>query len=244
MARILVTGGTGRLGRDLVPTLRGRGVSPVIVSRRPGNAATRTADLATGVGLAPALEGVDTVVHLAAGNHQEQETANLVSAARSTGVSHLVFISIVGIDEIPFPYYRDKLAAERVVSGSGLGVSVLRTTQFHPFAAALFDAQPRLPLLFTPRLRIQPIDTRVVAEELTALALGDPHGRVADLGGPQILTGHQLAEQFELARGARPRRVVDFRLPGTTWAAYRAGHHLVPANRAAGRTFAEYLAQR
>jgi len=235
---ILVTGATGTLGRELVPVLHERGADVATLSRSPGGD-HRVADLQTGSGLTAALDGISTVIHLAAGRDQELETRTLVEAARATGVENLVFISIVGIDDIPFPYYVQKRAAEREVEHSGLPFSVFRTTQFHPFVVSTFFApQKRLPVLFTPRLSIQPIDTLVVSEVLADLALGEPQGRVADLGGPEVLTGVELARAFT----AKP--VIPFSLFGRTWASYRAGHHLVPANRAGGRTFAEYLAAR
>ena len=237
---ILVTGGTGTLGKELVPVLRSRDAAVEVLSRR-SHPAFRTADLATGAGLDAALDGIDTVVHLAAGKDQEGETRALISAAEAAGVAHLVFISIAGIDDIPFPYYRDKLAAERAVLSSGLGVSVLRTTQFHSFAAAPFLAQRHSPVLFAPRLQIQPIDVHEVAVRLADLALGSPRGRVADVGGPSVLAGHELAREVGRQFGWR-KRTVDVALPGRTWAAFAAGHHLVPANRAGGRSFAGYLA--
>ena len=237
---ILVTGGTGTLGRELVPVLRSRDATVEVLSRRE-HPAFRTADLATGAGLQEALDGIDTVVHLAAGKDQAGETLALVGAAAAAGVGHLVFISIVGIDEIPFPYYRAKLAAERAVLESGLGVSILRTTQFHSFAAAPFLAQRRSPVMFAPRLEVQPIDVHEVAVRLADLALGAPRGRVADVGGPSVLAGHELAREVNRQLGWT-KSIVDFGLPGRTWAAFAAGHHLVPGRRAGGRTFAQYLA--
>jgi len=237
---ILVTGGTGTLGRELVPLLRSRDATVEVLSRTR-HPAFRTADLSTGTGLELALEGIETVVHLAAGKDQSGETRTLVEAAESAGVAHLVFISIVGIDEIPFPYYRDKLAAERLVCDSALGVSVLRTTQFHSFAAAPFLAQRHSPVLLAPRLQVQPIDVHEVAVRLADLALGSPRGRVADLGGPSVLAGHELAREVIRQFGWR-KPIVDFSLPGRIWAAFAEGHHLVPQNRARGRTFAAYLA--
>ncbi len=223
----LITGATGTLGRDLLPLLP----DALTLSRRQG----RIGDLATGAGLAEALAGVDTVIHLADGKDQAAAAQHLVEAARDA--THIVMISIAGIDDIPFGYYRGKRAAEAVVEQSGIPFTILRTTQFHQFTTMLFEAQRFSPVLWAPKLRVQPIDTRVVAAELATLAAGAPAGRVADLGGPEIFTGLEIAR---LLHWKRP--VVPFSLPGATWAGFAAGHNLVPGNRAGGRTFAEFLA--
>jgi len=242
MTTVLVTGGTGRLGRDTVPALRARGADVRVLSRRPSaDPERRTGDLATGAGVDAALEGADTVLHLAAGRDQPGETRHLVEAATRAGVTHLAFVSIIGIDDIPLAYYRDKLAAERLVTAGGVPWTVFRTTQFHQLVAGLFAAQRWSPLLLAPAISIQPIDTREVGAHLTDLALGGPRGRVPELGGPEVLDGRRLAELYRARRGGR-RPIVRFSLPGRTFAGYAAGHHLAPGARAGGRTFEEFLA--
>ena len=228
----LITGGTGTLGRDLAPLLP----DAQVLSRTRGD---RIGNLSTGAGLTAAFDGVTTVIHLADGRDQERVAKNLVGAA--SGVRHIVFISIAGIDRIPFGYYRAKRAAERVIESSGIPFTTLRATQFHQFAAGMFEAQRFSPVLFTPRLRVQPIDTRVVAAALANAATSAPAGRLPDLGGPEILTGHEIVTMLKAARHWR-RPVVPLSLAGKAWDGFAAGHNLVPGNRSGGRTFAEYLA--
>jgi len=235
-----VTGGTGTLGHDVIPALDARGIPAVVLSRRPGPD-IRVGDLDSGEGVAEALDGIETVIHLAAGRTQPREARTLVSAGRATSIRHLVFISIVGIDEIPFGYYRAKRAAERVIEGSGLPATVLRTTQFHQFVAGFFSAQRFSPVVVTPALSVQPIDTKTVADRLVELAVGPPSGRVSDLGGPEVLTGREIAWLYQAHRGWR-RPTIPFGLPGATWAAFAQGYQLVPKNRSGGRTFAQFLA--
>jgi uncharacterized protein YbjT (DUF2867 family) len=67
-------------------------------------------------------------------------TRRLLEAARAAGVSHLVYISIVGVDEIPFGYYRRKLAAERLIESSGVPFSVHRLPSDAGRARAARDA--------------------------------------------------------------------------------------------------------
>ncbi|MFC3688712.1 NAD-dependent epimerase/dehydratase family protein [Aquipuribacter hungaricus] len=82
MATVLVTGATGTLGRDVVPALRARGVDPLLLSRSPARGSRyHQADLVTGRGVADALAGVGTVVHLAAGKDQVAAARDLLDAA-------------------------------------------------------------------------------------------------------------------------------------------------------------------
>ena len=74
-------------------------------SAAPQGQTELTGDVTTGAGLVEAMVGVDTVLHLAtsAGKKDVQQTRNVVDAARAAGVTHLVYISIVGVDVNPYP---------------------------------------------------------------------------------------------------------------------------------------------
>lgn len=227
---LLITGGTGTLGHPTVTALRAAGHAPRILSRRAGEAHV-VADLQSGAGLAAALDGVDTVLHLATNRRSDaRATQNLVDAARSAGVQHLVYLSIVGVDAVPLGYYRSKLACEQLIAASGVPHTILRATQFHDFVAGAFRAQRRLPRVITLDVPFQPIDTGAVAARLVELVAAAPaDGRVDDLGGPEVLPMRVLARQWLEARGADPesarRRLVEWRAPGKLVGAYRAGLH-------------------
>ncbi len=189
---ILVTGGTGGLGRPVVEQLRGAGHEPRVLSRSTGG------DLSTAVGLESALDGVETVLHLATsrGTKDSAQTKNLLTAGKH--VQHLVYISIVGIDDIPFPYYRDKLATERMIEDSGIPHTILRATQFHDFVADFIRPLRRSPVLFALDVSAQPIAVDEVAARLVELAFDSPQGRVPDIGGPQQLTVREDMERLQI----------------------------------------------
>lgn len=248
--RIVVTGGTGLLGRQVVERLLTRGREVRVMSRTPRPVPGDrhdwvTADLATGQGVREALAGADVIVHCATTNRRRAESQiadTLVKAARLSGRPHLVFISIVGVDRVPLPYYLGKLAAEQVIADSGLPHTILRATQFHDLLRTIFAGAARSPVMPVPSLRFQPIDVGVVAERLVELTDGEPLGRVPDLGGPRVEHARDLAGAFLLATGRR-RLVTPVAVPGKTFRAYREGGHLAPDQPALGTaTFGEYLA--
>ncbi|GAA2726697.1 SDR family oxidoreductase [Cellulomonas aerilata] len=243
MTTTLVTGATGRLGRPTVARLRAAGHDVRALSRRSGPGLA-TGDLRTGAGLREALTGVGTVVHLATGPRGRGDVdlaRTLLTAVAEADVDHLVLVSIVGIDTNPLPYYRDKLAVERLVGGSGVPHTVLRATQFHALVAGLFTVQRALPVLAAPAVPLQPIAVEDVAERLVELAGSAPAGRVGDIGGPEQLTVPELARVWTHGTGSR-RRVVPVRLPGRVFAALHAGSALVPGVPYGRRTFAEHVA--
>ncbi|HEY3506934.1 MAG TPA: NAD(P)H-binding protein [Actinocatenispora sp.] len=241
---VLVTGGTGRLGREVVARLAGD--PPRVLTRdatRAGAGDVAVGDLRTGAGVAAAVAGVRTVVHCATTNGRGDVVAarSLVAAARATA-PHLVYASIVGIEDVPLPYYRAKLAAERVIAGSGLPYTILRTTQFHPMVGWMCRVQRWLPVVALPAMPLQPVDVGEVADRVVELAAGPPAGRVPDLGGPEVRWLTDLARAWLRATGRR-RPVVGLRLPGATMAAYRRGGHLAPDRAVGTVTFADYLAE-
>ncbi|WP_017591852.1 SDR family oxidoreductase [Nocardiopsis potens] len=244
MTTTLVTGGTGDLGTPTAAALRTAGHRVRVLSRRTGPGLT-TGDLLTGEGVPQALDGADTVVHCATANAGSDITAaaNLFAEADRAGVGHLVLISIVGIDRIPLPFYRQRLEIERLLTGSGLPHTIQRATQFHSLIARIFAAQKRLPVLLVPRIPFQPIDVTDVADRLTELASGDPAGRAPDIGGPEVLRAGVLARQWQRATGSR-KPILQVSAPGKTFAAFARGENLVPGTRFGGRTFREYSATR
>ncbi|MCV7282721.1 NAD(P)H-binding protein [Mycolicibacterium flavescens] len=245
---ILVTGATGTLGHRVVPEAVGAGHRVRALSRRSHVGYTGVhwaqGDLLDGTGLDAALDGIDVVVNCATqptGGKDVNGMRNLVAAAARAGVAHIVHVSIVGIDRIPLPYYRAKLGAERVLTGSGVRHTVLRATQFHELLRTMFAVQRYSPVLWALRgVRFQPIDTAAVAARLVELADAPPVGRAPDIGGPTVHTHAELAQMYLDARRSR-RRVVALPVPGRTAAALRAGANLVPDNPVGTVGFADYL---
>ena len=105
-SRILITGGTGTLGRHIVPRLRDAGCDVRVLSRRAHEAADGidyvTGDLLKDEGTQAAVDGAGIIVHCAGSSKGDDEaTRNLVRAASRAGVQHLVYISVIGADRIP-----------------------------------------------------------------------------------------------------------------------------------------------
>jgi uncharacterized protein YbjT (DUF2867 family) len=250
---ILVTGGTGTLGTRVVQRLVERGCRVRVLSRKPraGSADLEhvVGDLVLGTGVDEAVAGVDVIVHCASASRGDAEaTRNLVNAAARGGRPHLVYISIVGVDGIRFGYLRTKLAAEDVVTHSGLPWTILRATQFYDYVLNGARGMTRLPIVPVPRdFLCQAIDVVEVADRLVDLALGQPAGRVADIGGPEVSTWAEMIRQY-LRATHRRRLVVSLPMPGTR--AIRAGGLLVSRasdghdSRTARRTWEQFLADR
>lgn len=240
---ILVTGGTGTLGRPTVDLLRGAGHDVRILSRSPGEGRV-VGDLTTGSDLDAALAGVDILLHLAtsASPKDVAQATRLMDAAAQAGVRHVLFISIVGVDTVPYSYYRAKLGAERVIEHSGVPFTILRATQFHSFVAMIPRAQRRLPVIVSLDVPDQPIAVEEVAARLVELVAAGPSGRVADIGGPEQLTVRSAIDAWQLAQGTH-KPVWTLPLGGKTMRALRAGEHMPGLPGYGTGTFAEYAAR-
>jgi uncharacterized protein YbjT (DUF2867 family) len=253
---LLVTGGTGTLGRLVVPRLRAAGCDLRVLSRGRHDGsdglAFVTGDLGTGAGVADAVAGIDVVVHLAGSSRGDDVKArHLAAAAATAGVRHLVTISVVGADRVPmtgrvdralFGYYGAKLGAERAVAGSGVPWTTLRATQFHELMATTARQMAKLPVLPVPSgFQVQPVAAVEVADLLATLALGPPSGLVPDIAGPHVYPMGDLFRSYLSSVGKR-RALVPVRFPGRAARALRHGANLAPGRAVGRRSWEDHLA--
>jgi uncharacterized protein YbjT (DUF2867 family) len=253
--RVLVTGGSGVLGRHLVDRLyradyvtRGSGRSQK-PAQLPAVVEWAQADLETGAGVDEALRDVDVIIHAASSALRRSQqvdvdgTGALVERAKSAGVSHLIYISIVGIEHIPMTYYQHKLAAEQRIINGGVPWTILRATQFHDLLDRFIGTFTRLPIpiAFAPTdWKYQLVDSGEVADALCMCVAAGPRERVPDMGGPQVQTVRELMRSWLAARGLR-RLVIPLPLPGAVAHAFRQGYNTCPQNRQGRITWEEWL---
>jgi uncharacterized protein YbjT (DUF2867 family) len=253
---LLVTGGTGTLGRLVVPRLQESGCDVRVLSRRSHESGDgiqfMIGDVATGEGLDRAVDGVETILHLAGGaKGDDDKTRNLMRAASRASTPHVVYISVVGAERVPvvsrvdramFGYFASKRAAEKVVADSGLPWTTLRATQFHESMLMLVRHMAKLPVIpAASGVRFQPVDAELVADRLVELALGTPSGLVPDIAGPRADEMADLIRAY-LRATHRHRLILPVTFPGGAARAIRAGANLAP-ERAAGRTWEQFLTE-
>jgi uncharacterized protein YbjT (DUF2867 family) len=244
---VLVTGGTGTLGKRLTAPLQAAGHSVKVMSRRGAGPGGVRGDLATGRDLTMALAGAEAVIHAATdprGNPWQVDVAGtrrLVEAVDRIRLRHLVYVSIVGVDRIPYGYYRAKFAAEQVLLASGLPVTLLRVTQFHDFVEFLLETARRGPVLPVPMgWRVQPVDVGEAAAHVVDVVARPPAGGVVEYGGPEDLSAAELARAWVAAR-APGAYVVATPVPGKLGAAFRDGAALPTSGERGRRTWVEHL---
>lgn len=256
MKRFLVTGGTGHLGIEIVPRLEKSGHTVRIMSRSASHlpAGSRLewaqADLKNAAELEAALDQVDVVIHAASefkGGDVDQQakagTGLLLEKARQAGVKHFVYISIVGIDKIPFSYYEYKLAEEKLIEQGGVPWTILRAPQFYSLVDGVMRKLASLPIMLVPaKWQVQPIDDGEAADQLVKLALQEPADHVPDIGGPQVLNTRDIAPVWRQAHNIR-KPLLYIPVPGKLSAGFRQGYTMVPHNPQGTITWKQWVEQ-
>ena len=251
---LLVTGGTGALGREVVNGLRASGHRVRVLSRRSGTGDDWVqGNLATGSGIDAAVADMDAVVHTATAGARfwlwnavdVAGTRRLLEASRRAHVKHFVYVSIVGMEGVAYGYYRTKLAAEAIVAEDLVPCSILRATQFHTLMEIFLEAFSRVPRTAAVPFawQFQPVDTRDVAARVVQIATGSPAGRQPDFGGPAVRTLESLAESWLMARRLE-KRLVNLPIPGRFSRQVAAGKLLSPDHMDGKTTFEQYLVRR
>ncbi len=258
MTTIAVAGGTGLAGRAVVAEAVAAGHTVRSISRHLPDAAHRVAgaeyvraDFCTGVGLAPALAGVDALIETMDARSGRglralpvMSVAALGAAARA-GVGRCVLLTIVRAGECSMGYYQAQAARALSYEKSALPTSVVYATQFHNLVAGVFSAGAKVGLIPTFNgVSFQTISTADVASVLLAEALREGRGKASVVaGGPDVQGMRELAETWKAATGSKAM-VVALPLPGSFGSFLRAGKNLVPDEAVGNETFSDWLGRR
>lgn len=243
--RVAVIGASGRIGGRTVARVVESGNEVVRVSRAEG------VDVRTGAGLAEALDGVDVVIDATNVRSTDQAeiveafstaTRNVLDAGSKAGVAHHVLLSIVGVDRgQQVPHYAGKRAQEALVQAGSVPYSIVRTTQFHDFAAMTAEWTERDGVATVAPLLVQPIALDDVASALFDVASGAPLDGHVEVAGPRTEDLVDMARRTFAVRGRQVTLVPSWRgLFDTSM----AGEVLLPGDgaRLAPTSFDDWLA--
>jgi uncharacterized protein YbjT (DUF2867 family) len=209
--KVLVLGGSGLIGAQVMANLTELGHEAVSASPRCG------VDSVTGEGLAEAVSGVHTVVDVSNSPSFDDEpvlhffttsTKNLLAAERAAGVRHHVALSIVGADRAQESgYMRAKLAQEKLIAESGSPYSIVRATQFFEFVDGIAYSATDGNTVRLPHGAFQPIAAADVATAVTRATVGEPTNGIVNIAGPEKLGMDDFVRNRFAATGD-PRQVV------------------------------------
>ena len=209
--KVVVIGGSGLIGKKLIPLLRGARHEAVSASPSSG------VNTLTGEGLAEALAGADVVVDVtnspsfedkAVLEFFEKSTRNILAAEAAAGVKHHVALSVVGADRFPDSgYLRAKVAQESLIKASKVPYTILRATQFFEFLGAI--AGPGADTVRVSDAPMQPMAADDVAEALADVAMGSPANGVLEVAGPEALSMAAFVGKALAASGDTRRVVAD-----------------------------------
>ncbi len=243
MAKVLVTGANGTVGRFVVAELiaaehRVRALLHHNKASIPPGVEIVEGDISSDQDLVSAVKGVDAVIHCATNPSRHRHvdlkgTQKLVTAIHGEGRVHLIYPSMVGAELIPRSYMATKVAVEQLIEHARLPWSIFRFTEVNERVWRELQHAARWPTMFVAaRTRIQVLDAKVAAFRLVDLVRIGASGRVPDLGGPFAYKTKDLARSY-LAASGRRRLVIPFNSFGLAGAALRAGANLT-RNRAHG----------
>lgn len=207
--KIVVIGGTGLIGKKLIPLLRQRGHEAVAASPASG------VNTLTGEGLAEVLAGAQVVVDVSNSPSFEDKAVleffetsgrNLLAAEAAAGVGHHVALSVVGADRMPDSgYMRAKVAQERLIKGGKAPYTIVRATQFFEFLGAIAGSGAGAARV--PDAPLQPLAADDVAAALADVAVGPPANATLELAGPEAQSIAAFVRRA-LAAGGDTRTVV------------------------------------
>ncbi len=208
--KIVVIGGTGLIGSKVVAKLTDHGHEAIAAAPNTG------VNTLTGEGLAEALTGAQVVVDVSNSPSFEDgpawdffttATGNVLNAAESAGVSHLVALSVVGTDRLlDSGYFRAKDAQEQLITEAAIPFSIVRATQFFEFVGRIADSATDGDTVRISSAPIQPMAADDVATAVARTAVGQPVGGILEVGGPDRYATRRPRPRPSPRAGRHPRR--------------------------------------
>jgi uncharacterized protein YbjT (DUF2867 family) len=230
--KIVVVGGRGLVGRNIVERLRAAGHDVSAVSRATGD------DVNTGEGLAECMVGAEVVVDVTNSPTFDDEAAfhffrtaivNLLEAELMAGVRHHVTLSIVGTERLEDSHYlRGKALQDRLIRASGIPFTIVHATQFYEFLVAIITNAMREQTIRLSPAFIQPVASDDVAALMAALAVGEPLNGSIEIAGPERERMSELIQRFVLDLESPCDVQSDIRAP--YFGAVLDEHSLVPGD--------------
>jgi uncharacterized protein YbjT (DUF2867 family) len=209
--KIVVNGGTGRIGSNVVSKLREHGHEVVPASPRLG------INSVTGEGLGDAMQGAQVVVDVSNSPSFEDaavlefftaSTRNLLAVEAAAGVGHHVALSIVGIDRSPDNgYFKAKIAQEKLIEAGPIPYSIVRATQFMEFVDGIADSATTGNEVHMAPVAFQPIAAEDVSAAVAETAMGAPLNGRREIAGPDRLRFDEVIRR-RLESRHDPRQVV------------------------------------
>jgi uncharacterized protein YbjT (DUF2867 family) len=232
--KIVVIGGTGRIGSKVVNKLREHGHEAIAASPKSG------VNTVTGEGLAEVLKGASVVVDVsdspdwddaAVLKFFETSTRNLLTHEAAAGVGHHVALSVVGTDRLAESgYFRGKIAQEKLIKASSIPYSIVHATQFFEFLKGLADFMFDGKEVRLPPVLFQPMAADDVASAVARIAVGQPANGIIEVGGPEQFRLDELVRR-RLASLKDPRKVIAD--PNARYAGAKVNEKtLLPGNNA------------
>src|SRR5215475_13949984 len=207
--KVVVIGGTGRIGSKTVAILRQGGHEVIAASPQSG------INTITGGGLKEAMAGAEVVIDLANSPSFEDKAVleffetsgrNLLAAESAANVRHHVALSIVAIDRTDNGYFRAKVAQEKLIKTSGIPYTIVRSTQFLEFLRGIADLSTAGDRVRLPPVLFQPIAADDVAANVADVALAAPRNGIIEIAGPERAPFNEIIARYLMAIGD-PREV-------------------------------------
>src|SRR5688572_16623746 len=211
--KIVVIGGTGLIGTNVVNRLREKGHDVLAAAPNTGvNTITRE-------GLAEALAGAQVVVDVANSPSFEDKAVleffqtagrNILAAEIAAGVKHHVALSVVGTDRLTESgYFRAKLVQEELIRGGGIPFTIVRATQFFEFVGSIAQAATQGKTARVSPALFQPIAAEDVAAAVADAAQAAPVNGITEVAGPEKIGLAAMVRKHLEASGEKLEVIED-----------------------------------